>query len=260
MALLYLPLLLALVISVALLFLYHSADVFEKASGAFMGAFFAFFFVRLAEVMKALYDRQARNQIALVRIQHIFNGYLEDFHTDLFEIGEIETHALKFTQQGMPLSFNRLLPFSVHKDVLLDLTNIDFVNDLFSFNVLLERANNSIEKLSDVGKTMRALALTENPAFNYEEQFKSYAKSTGELKPYIDRLNDRALEVLGKARVLSSRGSLFLRSRLFEFLISAHYSRRDIRRFAVEKEAIMNEIRTINKLQPTTVQRGNARE
>jgi hypothetical protein len=54
--------------------------------GAFMGALFAFIFVRLGDALTRIYQRLTKNQTALVRLQHHLNDSLNLISDDIYII------------------------------------------------------------------------------------------------------------------------------------------------------------------------------
>jgi len=59
------------------LFFVTNTIVRDNLVGVFMGAFFAFLFVRFGEVLSKIYNRHAINETALVRFEHHFNNCID---------------------------------------------------------------------------------------------------------------------------------------------------------------------------------------
>jgi hypothetical protein len=103
----------------------------------FFGAFFAFIFVRFADFFTRLYERSVRNRNALVAIQH---RYLQAIN----EISD-NVHSLQVWDRiragGVALWMSRLHDVPMPRDLLLQLTNIDLVNELFDLHTRIHRIN-----------------------------------------------------------------------------------------------------------------------
>jgi hypothetical protein len=116
----------------------------NQATGAFLGAFYASLFGLGGWWFGRLINRQKRGFDAMVRAEHLLNGYLN-------VIGD--NRALV---EGAVNSFERnkfhILSFSeyrINEDLLIDFTNIGLINELFDLNVDLRRHNNSAATLKE---------------------------------------------------------------------------------------------------------------
>lgn len=121
-------------------------EAFRALLGAFSGAFFAFLFIRLGEGLKRVYDRKEKNEVALVRLQHYFNDclnitgdnvYLADDTLQIFDEKRLQLNEL-------PICTNRFQHYPIEREILLGLTNTDFLNDVYTLNVGLQKLNHSL--------------------------------------------------------------------------------------------------------------------
>lgn len=121
-------------------------DAFRALVGAFAGAFFAYLFVRFADGFKKIYDRKEKNHSSLVRLQHYFNDCLNITGDNLF----IAEDCIKvFNEQQLQASklsiyMNVFHPYPIDRELLLGLTNVSFMNEVYSLNVEFNKLNDSL--------------------------------------------------------------------------------------------------------------------
>ncbi len=121
-------------------------DAFRALVGAFAGAFFAYLFVRFADGFKKVYDRKEKNHTSLVRLQHYFNDCLSITSDNLF----IADDCVKvFNEQRLrsgelSIYMNVFHPYPIDRELVIGLTNVRFVNEVYSLNVEFSKLNDSL--------------------------------------------------------------------------------------------------------------------
>lgn len=96
---------------------------------AFAGAFFAFLFLRLAEFLSKVYQRQVKHYNSLVILE-----------TQLNELGGIihdNIYLIPFFRNAITsgnIYFSKLRQLPIDRSHYENLHDIDLINDLFSFN------------------------------------------------------------------------------------------------------------------------------
>jgi len=195
-------------------------DFTIKAIGAFTGAFFAFIFIRTGEVLTKLFERQRTHYAAMVKLEHIYNGYLNDISGNIFEIGEISKIKQHTNGQPPTLSYNRLETFVVNDDILLDLADIALINKLASFNFDLRKMNSSIDAANRLYDEIREAAIHHLiTRDSYVQNFDSYVVKLRTAKAFLESLNDKSKRNLAMVRLLSKRKPAF--NKLFGAIFSA---------------------------------------
>ncbi|MCX6755265.1 MAG: hypothetical protein NT068_01840 [Candidatus Nomurabacteria bacterium] len=128
----------------------HNGDVGITIATSFAGAFFAFLFIRIETIFEKIYQRQVLHYNALVKIEHDANRILGSLHQKIFVIDSfLDTiKETKDTNQAL-ICTNKIKPLIYDKSVLLELSNIDLVNQLFGFFTELEKFNESTETVMD---------------------------------------------------------------------------------------------------------------
>lgn len=128
------------------------SGVRKDFSAAFMGAFFAFLFLRLGEACTLIYKRQATNRNALVKLQHHFNDCLNLINDNMFIIDTFFSVFEDYSSdQEEPRIFsNRLKPIPIEKDLVVDLLNLDIINEIYTLHVDLRKLNDSMETANNM--------------------------------------------------------------------------------------------------------------
>ncbi len=179
--------------------------------GGFTGAFFAFLFIRLADALTRIYERKSKNRSALVRYQHIFNDYLGIYGDNIFVTDGLHdlVDKIKTKNKPLPVYINKLEEFPIDKDLPIQLTNIDLINEIFSLNVSIRKLNDTMatfDRLHDLTRTM----FTEkkiNPE-TYIDNILSMEKAIKDIRSFLDSLKEDLVAVTAATRILSEDDSL----------------------------------------------------
>jgi hypothetical protein len=121
-------------------------EAFRAMLGAFSGALFAFLFVRLGEALKRLYERKEKNDTTLIRLQHYFNDCLNITGDNIFIadfiLPLIDEQRLR--SGDLPVLSNEFHEYPIERELIVGLTNVDFLNDVYTLNVELRKLNDSM--------------------------------------------------------------------------------------------------------------------
>jgi len=124
-------------------------NTFKSFAGAFYGAFFAFLFVRTGEGLTKIYERKSKHFNTLVRFQHYFNDCLNITGDNVFiaddyiRIFDDRTLAKKEPR----VFFNVFHEYPIDSELLIGLTNIDFINEVYTLNVELRKLNDTMHAI-----------------------------------------------------------------------------------------------------------------
>ena len=211
--------------------------------GAFMGAFFAFLFIRLADILTRIYDRQVKHFNALIRLQHLLNDYLNQISDNIFVINGFRTSTDKyFTGKSAPVIYlDRFASFEINKDIPLDLHNLDLIMDLFSFNIDLDKMNKSMDVASRSNQEIKDAFVNKKIDENtYKTNLAIAEKKFGELEVFLRSLDDKAQRLLAIARILSEDEPLL--TNVTNLIVPSHLSKKQNENIPVELERLKSEI------------------
>lgn len=194
------------------IFIQTDLDYINNAIGAFMGAFFAFLFIRISEVFTKIYERKKRHNDALVKLEYIYNEYLNIISDNIFIIDDFIGISQDAIQKNQPfIYFNNLHQFPINKEIILDLYNIDLINEVFSFNSNINKINDSIDAVN------RAYAEIKNIFIQKQIDYKTYEinvnmliKKFQEIKKFLVALTEEDKEVIAMIRILLERKPLLI--------------------------------------------------
>lgn len=129
--------------------------------GAFLGAFFAFLFVRIGDALTRLYERQTKNYNALVQLQHHLNKSLGLIGENIFVAKDFTRVFREKRQPNEPtrLYRNDFSQIPLEYELLPMLTNIDLVNELFSYNRSIRKLNGTMENMAKTYELTQAAFL-----------------------------------------------------------------------------------------------------
>jgi hypothetical protein len=178
---------------------------------AFMGAFCSFLFVRLGEALTRLYQRQQRNQRALVILQHRLNYSLVIADDNIWLVDLFLKNVSPSIDKGEAIraSADRLNLFRVDEELLVDLVNIDLINELFALNVTLHKANDSIDTMERLYQStlepVRTGSLDQATALMYTQNMERILPQMKLLRSHLIETQKDLVDLLAKVRVLSRR-------------------------------------------------------
>lgn len=193
----------------------ESAASHEILLAAFSGAFFSFLFIRLGEFLTKLYRRKEKGLSALVILQHRLNYLLVQVDDNIWLAGHFLNVVSYSVRSGEAIraSRDRLSTFRVEEDLLVDLTNLDLINELFALNVSLLKANDSIDTIRRLyDSTLEPLKegkLDEEMAAIYNSNIMRVLEGMTDINDYMSGLLEDAKGLLAKVRVLSRQQTVF---------------------------------------------------
>lgn len=219
-------------------------EAFRAIAGGFSGAFFAFIFVRLGESLKQLYDRQIANHDALVRLDQYLNNCLEDLTINIGVIDNMQVVLADpmLRSSTIPLCPARFRLFQVDKKLPLTLTNIDYINDIYAFNTLLERVNMDLggiqQDMQEIKEQFFAKALDEAAYKRNLAEFRDRTKV--HYTPFLLQRRRDVVRLIGISRILYEQRPLW--SRITQRIIRTSYPKNFSDRLASAEKDVLREI------------------
>jgi len=181
----------------------------NAATGAFMGAFFAFLFVRLGEFWSAYSNRIAKGHSALVQLELLLNSNLGVIDDNIYVIDDFVELYNKYESPSAPAAFvwaNRLVEIPMVGDLVSQPTNIDLINELFSLNTGYRKLNDSMITTNMGYAETKAAFISKNmDADNYQLNLARLRDRLIEIKLFLKHEFDRTIRVYSAARVLAKR-------------------------------------------------------
>jgi len=215
--------------------------------GAFMGALFAFLFVRLGDGLTRFYKRKLKNYNALVKLERQINIYLNVISDNIFIIDDFTDYIKEIINNDKPvIYFNVLHEFLIDKDNSLDLSNLDLINKVFSFEMGIEKMNHSIVSTNRFYSDIKIAFIEKNIDFNtYKKNIFSLKSKLSELKKFLVGLEQESKELGAMTRLLMREKPLL--TKLTYLFIRKRISEKIKKEIPKEVEKLEDEIKNTKK-------------
>lgn len=181
----------------------------SSMSSAFFGAFLAFIFVRIGDFFKSYTDRTKKGYSAMIKISHVLNNMLTNIDDSVYVIENFETSYKRYksadNKSHIYIWANKLQPFQDIGDLILELTNVDLINELFSMNVHIRKIADSFDTINaSYSESKEAIISKQIDLKSYVGNLdRTYENLVG-IKKYLDKFKQEVIYSLAAIRVLSS--------------------------------------------------------
>lgn len=163
----------------------------------------------MAEMLKAVYDRQVAGHNALVAIQRWFAAAFNTLSGNIYMIdGKLEDRKSK----DIRVDFSDLHLIEFDLDMLDKLLNIDYINELAKFAADLRKLNDTVESLNKMHVEIRSAFLSKAmDAATYQANFQIYLDGLKQTKSFIQDSESEVVRLTAHTRVLLKKQPLFSR-------------------------------------------------
>ena len=222
-------------------------EIIKLLLSAFAGAFFAFIFLWVSDRVKTKKQKRSTNIRALSKIQLICNNNYNALNNTLYSISEILRVFKEAREQSKdPFSANRLDKIILDQDLLLDLLNIDFLNDYFSFTRSIEKHNNDIENINHFHESMKMARLSGViSSENYIENLTRFENNLKLFNKFVIDLMNQTESIIAKARVLLKDETTFIKKLLR--ITSKGYKKNFNNKYETELEFLRTEMKMVKE-------------
>nr|MBU1328985.1 hypothetical protein [Candidatus Omnitrophota bacterium] len=181
--------------------------MFNQALYAFMGAFFAFLFVRIGEMLTKLYEREVKNYNALIRLEYSCNENVDSISNNIWIIEDFVSIMDAGLNSNQPVIYaNKMHLIKFDDNILLNLSSIDFINKIFDFKITLSRVNNDIDTLNSMGENFKGNLMQGNINYDtYKINMRNLIAKSLELKKFLKSLESKTVGIVACAEVLSKK-------------------------------------------------------
>ena len=218
------------------------------AMAAFLGAFFAFLFVRIGDFLKAYSDRMTKSHSTLVKLEHLLNNLLGKLDDNIFMIETFENHYKNYENSNDKLFVwgNRLKPVDQIGDLITSVANIDLTNELFILDVHLRKLNESMETLNSSYEESKNALISKNigPS-NYKFNIQNTRKDLIEIKKFVQSQINECTDTLSSVRVLAKNRPLI--GSLIRIMPGYKYNSNFEADRQLEKEKLLKEMGSIKR-------------
>ena len=197
---------------------------------AFAGAFFAFFFLRLAEFFSRVYSRQVKHYNSLVILETQLNELGGIIHDNIYLIPYFRDAIL-----SGKIYFSKLRQMPIDRSHYENLHDIDLINDLFTFNYQLRKLNDDIDALGDGYSDIKNAFIQHHIDKNdYLINAQISAQHLTTLEMFLSDMEKRTVQLIAKVRLMSKR-DVPLGTKIARLFI--HTSGTKLKKGDIDKEA-----------------------
>lgn len=221
-------------------------EAFRALVGGFSGGFFAYLFVRFGDALKKIYDRKELNHTTLVKLQHYFNDCLNTTSDNLFIAKDCEGvfSDARRSSNEVPIYMNSFHQYPINRDLVANLTNVDFLNEVYSLNVSLHKMNDSLATIDRGYAQLRDSLLAKNvDSETYKLNAWRYKDRCVEIQGFLLQLKGDLIRLFAASNLLLGDRPFFVR--VLHASVRTSYKKgfatkleQERQRVAVEMEAI----------------------
>lgn len=201
-------------------------EAFRALVGGFSGGFFAYLFVRFGDALKKIYDRKELNYTSLIKLQHYFNDCLNTTSDNVFVVKsclDVFTDARRASGE-LPVFMNTFHAYEINRDLVMKLTNVDYLNELFTLNANLTKMNDSLATVDRAYAQTRDALLSKNIDHDtYRENAWRYRDRCVEIVGFLHELKDELVRLLATARLLAKERPFM--TTVQQYLVRTRYSK-----------------------------------
>lgn len=223
-------------------------EAFRAIVGAFAGAFFAYVFVRFGDALKKVYDRKEANHTALVKLQHYFNDCLNITGDNIFIVDncvEVFSDA-RLASADVPIFMNTYHQYPIDREIVSRLTNIDFLNEIYSLNISLQKMNASLATIDRSYSQLRDALLAKTiDVSTYKGNALQYRQRSLEMKGFLLQLKGDLIRLFATTNILMEDRPFLVR--VIQSLVRTTHPKDFDRRLPAEQERVSGQIEAFAK-------------
>lgn len=175
----------------------------EAFRGGFIGALFAFVSVRIVDMINRLAELRRKNKSALSYLQIQYNATGGQIHDALYVLEIWDKFEAVLASGVAPMWTNKLHPFVIPQEKLLDLKNNALINELFSLHQATHKANHTMEDFGRAyDKMTEAWWSGKIKLPEYAEAMLAHDKNRRILQAFLEDLLARYKEAMVATRLL----------------------------------------------------------
>lgn len=235
-------------------------EAFRAIIGAFSGAFFAYLFVRFGDAFKKIYDRKEANHTALVKLQHYFNDCLNITSENIFIVDNcvgVFTEA-RLASEDVPIYMNSFHDYPINRDIVISLTNTDFLNEVYSLNISLQKMNGSLTTIDRAYSQLRDALLAKNvDSGTYKTNARQYRERCIEIKAFLLQLKDDLIHLFAISNLLQKDRPFLIR--IIQKFVRSTYPKNFSTELLIEKTRVAAEIESYAKASAENIKKTQAK-
>ncbi|RJQ29988.1 hypothetical protein C4571_00030 [Candidatus Parcubacteria bacterium] len=188
------------------IFIESSSEYVVGSTSAFMGAFFAFLFVRLGDTFNAFYQRQIKHYNALVKLElYLHNTMYLMEHNDFVANDYKSTFEEARNLKKIIINPHEFNLFPVAEELQLELFGKEVINMLLSFTFRLKSVNADLKSTIGFYSDLKQNCISRNDIGTYLENIKVIEQRSEVIKTYFSGLREEGIKLICETRVQLKR-------------------------------------------------------
>lgn len=176
---------------------------------SFCGAFFAFLFVEFSKWIQRIRKRKKINYNTLVQLDHIGNENLSILYDNIFVVNDmIITIDNSIKDKEAKINFNTFEDVIINREALVGLSDIEFLNQCFVFNVHSRKINNSLLSLKKFYSQINSFFKNKGDIVTYLENLKIFKQHLETISLYLNNMIEEQKVLLATLRVLKKNSNV----------------------------------------------------
>lgn len=179
----------------------------EVCVGGLIGALATYILMRGNDIAEKILNRSNRHRTALVKLEQIYCENLDIIYRNIDNIEKFILTIKNASKIGaIPWFFGKFHTIVYDKTVLIDLTTIDFMNDILSLNIDYARTNSDMDNIMDMYDKLK-------PSLAQSETAEKFLGYLDELARFLkEDLDKKTEETLAKVQtLLTFKGPIIVR-------------------------------------------------
>lgn len=212
-------------------------ELLIQGFSAFAGAFFAFLFLRIAEFLSKLYQRQVKHYNSLVILETQLNEIGGIIHDDLY----ILPNFIRVIKSGN-VYYNNLRPIPIDKSHYESLFDLTILNELFTYYYQVRKLNDDMETASSGYQDIKNALIQKNITHqDYIVNTSILAENLKQIEIFLADLEERTVKLLARIRV-QMKYDIPLGTRIMSVFIRSHGANLSEKEIKKEEEKLNKEI------------------
>lgn len=178
-------------------------ELFKILVAAFSGAFFAYLFGRLADLLTAIYVRKKNHYNELIYLERIYNTHLSINYDNIALL-----EKLSATLEQGKLEVSVFSNYEIPESSLMKVVDINYLNELLTYFVNLRKVNHDLSLTESWNNELRAAVINKNIDHGkYCDQANNLAQNVNVLVDFLRLLDDKIITLLSinKIHIKNSR-------------------------------------------------------
>ena len=169
---------------------------YEGYIGGIIGALATYLLMRGKEISEKILARYNKHRTALVKLEQIYCENLDIIQRNIDNAEKlIKTIEDSVKINAVPLFFGKFHLIPYDKTVLIELTTIDFMNDVLSLNIDYARTNSDMDTIVNIYEKL-------TPFLIQQENAEPFLNDLKKLKKFVESIDVTTEEMLAKVQTL----------------------------------------------------------